>query len=38
MDKEEQGTCIVELPGEIIDISVPTQLENIKDIINNAKV
>ena len=38
MDKEVQGTCIVELPGEIIDISVPTQLENIKDIINNAKL
>lgn len=31
------GTCIIELPQEVIDISVPTQLENIKEIINNAR-
>lgn len=38
MDNGEDGTCIIELPDEIIDASVGTQLENIKDIINNAKV
>lgn len=38
MDNEEEGTCIIELPDEIIDASVATQLENIKDIINNARV
>lgn len=38
MDNGEDGTCIIELPDEIIDASVGTQLENIKDIINNARV
>lgn len=38
MDNGEDGTCIVELPDEIIDASVGTQLENIKDIINNARM
>ncbi|MCI8292885.1 MAG: hypothetical protein HFH53_05040 [Hespellia sp.] len=38
MDGEEVGTCIIELPDEIIDASVSTQLENIKDILNNVRV
>lgn len=38
MDNAEEGTCIIELPDEVIDASVGTQLENIKDIINNARV
>lgn len=38
MDNGEEGTCIIELPDEIIDASVQTQLENIKDILNNARV
>ncbi len=38
MDNEEEGICIIELPEEIIDASVSTQLENIKDILNNARV
>lgn len=38
MDNSEEGTCIIELPDEVIDASVGTQLENIKDIINNARV
>lgn len=37
MDNEEEGVCIIELPNEIIDASVNTQLENIKDILNNAR-
>ena len=38
MDSDEEGICIIELPEEIIDASVSTQLENIKDILNNARV
>ncbi len=38
MDNEEEGICIIELPEEIIDASVSTQLENIKDILNNARI
>ncbi len=38
MDNGEEGTCIIELPDEIVDASVGTQLENIKDILNNARV
>ena len=38
MDNGEPGTCIIELPDEIIDASVSTQLENIKDILNNVRV
>ena len=38
MDNAEDGTCIIELPGEIIDVSVNTQLENIKGILNNARL
>ncbi|SHJ30475.1 FliH/SctL family protein [Parasporobacterium paucivorans] len=38
MDGEEEGTCIIELPEEIIDASVNTQLENIRDILNNARL
>ncbi len=38
MDNSEEGTCIVELPDEIVDASVSTQLENIKDVLNNARL
>lgn len=38
MNHEEEGNCIVELPEEIIDISINTQLQNIKDIIDNARL
>ena len=37
MNDGEEGTCIVELPDEVIDASVGTQLENIKDILNNVR-
>ncbi len=37
MDNEEEGTCIIELPDEIVDASVGTQFENIRDIINNVR-
>lgn len=35
---EEPGTCIIELPNEIIDVSVGTQLENIRGILENARL
>lgn len=38
MEGEESGTCIIELPDEIIDASVTSQMENIKEIISNARV
>ena len=38
MDNGEEGTCIIELPDEIIDASVSTQLENIKDILSNVRI
>lgn len=38
MDKEERGNCIIEMPEEIVDVSVNTQIENIKDILENVRV
>ncbi len=38
MEDMEPGACIVERPEEIIDISVSTQLENIREIMNNARL
>ncbi len=38
IDESEPGTCIVETPDAIMDISVKTQLENIKEILNNARL
>lgn len=38
MDKENSGNCIIEMPEEIIDISVDTQLENIKEILQNIMI
>lgn len=38
MEDVEPGACIIELPQEIIDISAGTQLENIREILNNARL
>lgn len=38
MDKEERGNCIIEMPEEIVDVSVNTQIENIRDILENVGV
>lgn len=38
MDKEDRGNCIIEMPEEIVDVSVSTQIENIKDILENVRV
>lgn len=35
MADDESGTCIIEMPDEIIDASVSTQLQNIRDIIHD---
>lgn len=36
MADDESGTCIIELPDEIIDASVSTQLDNIRGVLSNA--
>lgn len=36
MENEKPGTIIIELPDEIIDASASTQVENIKEILNNS--
>lgn len=38
MEEAEEGTCIIEMPNEIIDASIATQIENVKDILNNARL
>ncbi len=38
MNKEDNGNCIIEMPEEIVDVSVNTQMENIKDILENVRV
>lgn len=35
MDQEKEGSCIIERPEEVLDISVNSQMENIKDILAN---
>lgn len=37
MDQDKRGSCIIETPEEIVDISVDTQLENIKEILGTTK-
>lgn len=37
MDKESSGNCIIEMPDEIVDISVDTQMENIREILENIR-
>lgn len=36
MADDESGTCIIEMPDEIIDASVSTQLQNIRDIMHES--
>lgn len=38
MENESVGTCIVELPDEIIDAGVNTQMENIKEILSSTSM
>ncbi len=38
MEKENQGTCIIEFPDEILDASANTQVENIREIISNSAI
>ena len=35
MQEDESGTCIIEMPDEIIDASASTQLNNLKEILHN---
>ena len=36
MADDESGTCIIEMPDEIIDASASTQLDNLKDILRGS--
>ena len=36
MQGDEPGTCVIEMPDEIIDASAPTQLNNIRAILGDA--
>lgn len=38
MDKESSGNCIIEMPDEIVDISVDTQMDNIREILGNIRL
>ncbi len=38
MDKEDRGSCIIEMPEEIVDVSVNTQMGNIRDILENIRL
>lgn len=38
MNKETGGNCIIEMPEEIVDISVDTQLGNIREILENTRL
>ena len=38
MNKESNGSCIIEMPEEIVDISVDTQMDNIRELLENIKV
>ncbi|MCP1102505.1 flagellar assembly protein FliH [Aequitasia blattaphilus] len=38
IDEEELGSCFIETPEEIVDAGVQTQMGNIKDIVENARV
>ena len=35
MAGDESGTCIIEMPDEILDVSVSTQLDNLRGILSN---
>lgn len=37
MADDESGTCIIEMPDEIIDASVSTQLDNLRGLISNSE-
>lgn len=36
MADDESGTCIIEMPDEIIDASVSTQIQNIRDVLSES--
>ena len=38
MNKEGSGSCIIEMPEEIVDISVDTQMDNIRELLENIKI
>lgn len=37
MNKDKRGRCIIEMPDQVIDVSVDTQLENIREVLENVR-
>ncbi|MDO4710749.1 MAG: FliH/SctL family protein [Peptostreptococcaceae bacterium] len=38
MEEEASGTCIIELPDKVLDASVNTQMENIREILSSGRI
>lgn len=38
MEEEAPGTCIIELPDKVLDASVNTQMENIREILSSGRI
>lgn len=37
MNKDKSGRCVIEMPDQVVDISVDTQLENIREVLENIR-
>ena len=37
MNKDKSGRCIIEMPDQVVDVSVDTQLENIREVLENVR-
>ena len=37
MNKYKSGRCIIEMPDQVVDVSVDTQLENIREVLENVR-
>ncbi len=37
MNKDKSGRCIIEMPDQVVDVSVDTQLENIREVLENIR-
>ena len=37
MNKHKSGRCIIEMPDQVVDVSVDTQLENIREVLENVR-
>lgn len=37
MNKDKSGRCVIEMPDQVVDVSVDTQLENIREVLENIR-